>query len=218
MIKQGIDNLNKMLGRYIYVFVVIWLILIGSYAIIEISGMKDTIELNKVNQEQNASKLTEQNREQLIKIAKLEKLVKIQETKNPKMERLLKDLDRCKSPEIAFSIGYSESHLVYGRNHPTEDLRGIGGIKPKDWGSLLAKKRISIDSLQGIDCVYQTMLVENHNNHTKALKYYKGTAKNNYSYRLTSAYLNRIKTSKDFKYLVSVYRQQKLLKRELGLA
>lgn len=217
MIKKGIDKLNKMLGEYIYIFVTLWLIVIGSYAIIEISGMKDTIKLNKVNQEKNASNLVELNREQLIKIAKLEKLVQLQETKHPKMERLLKDLDRCKSPEIAFSIGYSESHLVYGCNHPTEDLRGIGGIKPKDWGGLLAKKHISIDSLQGIDYVYQTMLDEANNNHTKALKYYKGTAKNNYSYRLTSAYLNRIKNSKDFKYLVSVYRQQKLLKRELGL-
>ncbi len=216
-IKNFINTLNEVATKYIYLFAILWLIGIGSYAVVVISGMKDTTKVNKV-QEQNASKLAEQNQEQLTKIAKLEALLTLEQSKHPKMNRLLKDLERCKSPEVAFSIGFSESRLTYGKNHPTEDLRGIGGIKPKDWGRMLQAKHIPIDSLQAIDCVYYTMYKEANRNHTKALKYYKGTAKNSYSYRITSAYLNRIKTSKDFKYLVNASHQQKLLKQELGLS
>lgn len=147
---------------------------------------------------------------------KTEKLAK-QEHRIKNIHQLLTELAECDNKITAFAIGFSETRMKSNVVHKSSNsnfVYGKGGIDTYYWGNKLKKKKIKVDSLQAIDFVYKEYLRE-HNNTKLALKSYKGTIKNEYSYNLTVNYIRIIENSSNYKNMLNAFYKVQDLKREL---
>jgi hypothetical protein len=206
--------------KYFYIFLIFVVMIIGVFEYTE-SEFEHSTRFNvyekKIQQlqqqviEAEKAKVAEQQQ-----VAKLKKIVALQDQKRTQINSIIKDLDRCKHPKIALGIGFSESHLRYDVKHPTTDTHGIGGIKDGYWSKQLRAHNIPLNSLQAIDYVFNASLKLKGNNY-EALKFYKGSKDNDYSYRLTKTYIEKVEHSPNFKKLIAINQLQTNLKREVGI-
>jgi hypothetical protein len=167
---------------------------------------QDKIKEIEAPYQKKISKLENEN-------SKLKELIDIKEKKYGYFEKLIKDLDRCNYPEDSLGIGYSESNLKYNIKHPTKDLDGIGGLK-KYWNKTLNAHKIKKNSLQAIDHVYSLYLIDCKENRVNALKGYKGTIKNFYSFHKTRALIKKIKKTGYVKKILLLHNREKILKNQ----
>lgn len=218
------ENLFKTFSRavrkYFYIFLFFMIMILGIFKYMEYEfehSPKFNVYERKMQQlQQQATEAEKAKVAEQQQVAKLKKIVALQEQKRSQLNSLIKDLDRCKHPKIALGIGFSESHLRYDVKHPTNDTHGIGGIKNGYWSKQLHAHNIPLNSLQAVDYVFNASLKLKGNNQ-EALKFYKGTKDNDYSYRLTKTYIEKIDQSKSFKRLIAINQQQANLKREVGI-
>lgn len=180
---------------------------IDSYMFMEKHLLSKIEEIDKLNQSLQVKE---------EELDKLKKVVQLQQKKYKEFNILLKELERSKSPKIALAIGFSESRLNKKAVHPTNDLYGIGGIKLQYWSKKLKIAKINPNSLQAIDYIYHDY-IKQYKHKDIALKKYKGTNSNDYSFRLTKAYINKIECSKSFKIVMEAWELQNKLQQELGV-
>jgi hypothetical protein len=185
---------------------------INEYINAQINSMVYELEIAKKELAATKKELNKNNQE----IFKLVDVIHSEREKHARFESILKDLDRCKYPIISFGIAVSESNAKYKINHPTTDLVGIGGVKPKYWKQYLEKKKVKVNSIVAIDTIYQSLLYKN--GHVNALKKYKGTITKNYSFRKTEAYIKKIKNSNNFRLVMNLHKKNNKRLKDLGLA
>jgi hypothetical protein len=206
--------------KYFYIFIIFGVVIIGVFKYVEYEfehSPRFNVYEKKIQQLQQQA--TEAEKAKVVEqqqVAKLKKIVTLQDQKRSQLNSLIKDLDRCKHQKIALGIGFSESHLRYDVKHPTTDIHGIGGIKDGYWSKQLRAHNIPLNSLQAVDYVFNASLKLKGNNH-EALKFYKGSKDNDYSYRLTKTYIEKIDQSPNFKKLIAINQLQTNLKREVGI-
>ena len=173
----------------------------------------------KAYMDKNEAEVAKKEMEQkLIKrelaIEKLEDAYQAQKKKYSYLERIIKDLDRCRYPLETLGIGYSETNINFNAKHPTPDLFGVGGLK-KHWLKELNKKGIPINSLRAIDEVY-SIYIKNSKTKDIALKGYKGTINNKKSFYRTKALIKKIERNNNLYEMLKHHRRNKSLLEEVS--
>lgn len=176
------------------------------YNLIKLNDRNNTFDLRIEKKDNEIERLNIKLNKELSKNKKLQEIIKTQKEKHRQFETLLKDLERCTNKNITFGIAFSESRLKYNIIHPSNPYRviGIGGIDKVYYGAKLKQANIPINSLQAIDYVYIDWLKKT-SNHIEALKGYKGTVNNYFSFNLTSKYINYLNNTKKLDKIINLH-------------
>ena len=201
-------------------------ILIGMLVFKEYSNYQLELSLKEKNEELLQS---DKDINQALKIKVIEEWNSLNKSKQDYEElisnyyekkTLLFELLYCRVPHISFAIGFSESRLRKNVVHIPEDpdrISPLSGIDLYFWNDKLKEANIDPNSLLAIDYVYLDYLAR-FGSHEEALKAYKGTKRNFYSFYLTQNFIEKIEKSKNYKKLLKSLNELQLLGFEKDLA